>query len=456
MNRIFRNIRALVLLVVCFSVTAASASAQTIVRDAEIENLIRSYVAPIFKAAGLNPRNQRIYMIQDDRLNAFVIPGGDMFINTGLLIRTEDPLQLIGVMAHETGHIAGGHYIGRERELANAQITALAATLLGIGAAVLSGQGGAAVAGASLGQQAGMSSLLSYSRSQEAAADQAGVSYLQRAQLSPKGLLEFMEILQNEEVLIAAPNQDPYLMTHPLTRERVAFLEQAVAQSPYNNKPIPPEMLAEHARMRAKLIGYLKPQIVPQVYPASDTGLPARYARAIAAYRLGHIDDSLQQFDALLRDYPRDAYMHELKAQILLENGRVAEAADSYGKAVELRPDEPLLHLSLAQALVEQNTPATDRASLPHTDFVLAREPDSGFAWRLKAIAEGRLGDKGEAALALAEMNYANGDPEEAQRQAKRALALLPAGSASALRAADLEAVAGREADDRAKERGRR
>lgn len=417
----------------------AAAQGRSLIRDAEIEATIRDYATPIFQAAGLSPRAVNVYLIRDPSLNAFVSGGLRMFIHTGLLIRAEGPLQVIGVMAHETGHIIGGHIVGRIQELRNAQIKSLLTYVLGIGAAVASGRPEAGAAITLGGQDVALKGLLSFTRGQEQAADQTAVRLLKATGQSPEGLLDFFEILSGQEALLSS-NQDPYLRTHPLTSDRVLFLEQAVQESPYANQPASPDLVAKHNRMRAKLIGFLEtPRIVERNYPKDDTSLPARYAWAISHYRQGRLDQALEMVDALIEEYPDDPYFQELKGQILFENGRVDEALPVYQKAVALLPDAPLLQLNLSQVMIELNRPELDQEALEYLNYVVQREPDNSFAWRLLAIAHGRQGDKGMTALALSERALILGRLGEANQQAKRAQQFLAEYSPAWLRAQDVE-----------------
>ena len=420
----------------------ARAQGPKVVRDAEIERIIRGYATPLFQAAGLTPQAIDVYLIEDRSLNAFVTGGLNMFIHTGLLIRAEDPLQVIGVIAHETGHIAGGHIVRRIDGLRNAQKTALFSYLLGLGAALATGRPEAAVAVISGGQDIALKGLLSYTRSEEQAADQAAVRLLESTGQSPRGLLEFMGALGDQEVLLAT-SQDPYLRTHPLTQERISFLENALAESGAADRPPPPAVAAAHARLRAKLIGFLEPtDRVFRLYPEEDDSVPGRYARAIAHFRRPDLDQALPLIDGLLAERPDDPFFHELKGQMLFENGRVAEALPEYRAAVGLLPEVPQLRLALAQVQIEIDDRKLDRDALAQLDEVLRREPRNAFAWRLSATAHGRLGDKGMAALALAERALARGGAPEARAQATRALHLLPENSPGWLRAQDVANLA--------------
>ncbi|MCH9012244.1 MAG: M48 family metallopeptidase [Proteobacteria bacterium] len=440
---------ALSMVLVVVSPVLGKAKAIRFIRDAEVENIIRAYATPLFHAAGLNPKAIDVYLLNDPRLNAFVTPGLNMFINTGLLMRTDDPLQLIGVIAHETGHLAGGHTATRGESLRRSTQGVIASYVLGLAAALATGRPGLALAVISGGQDIALKGLLSYTRSQEAAADQAAVRLLNGTGQSPRGLLEFLRIMSGQEVLLRA-NQDPYLRSHPLTRDRVAFLEEQVRVSPYATAPANPGFVVLHARMRAKLVGFLQPmEQVLRRYPESDHSLPARYARAIASYRKSDLTTALERTARLIADRPDDPYFRELKGQMLFENGRIAEALPAYEAAVRLLPDSPQLRLGLAQVMIEMNDPALDRKALGHLAETLRREPDNSFAWRLSAIAHGRHGDVGLTALALAEGALARGKPREARDQAFRAQKILAENSAGWLRAADIEKTAARMAKRR-------
>lgn len=420
----------------------AEAQGRRIIRDAEIESIIRDFATPLFQAAGLNPQAIDVYLIEDKSLNAFVSGGQNLFIHTGLLINTEDPLELIGVIAHETGHISGGHIASRIEELENTQTKVLASYVLGLGAAIATGQPGLAAAIISGGQDIALKGLLSYSRSQEQAADQAAVTYLNATGQSPRGLLDFMHTLGDQEMLLAS-SQDPYIRTHPLTRERISFLEEQTRVSPNRDAPPRPDFVALHKRMRAKLVGFLEPTArVFRKYPESDTSLEARYARAIAYYRRPDLEKALPLIDGLIAERPDDPFFHELKGQMLFENGRIAASVPEYEVAARLRPDSSQLTLALARAQIEMNDPALDQKALAHLQKTLEKEPQNAGAWRLVAIAHGRTGNTGMTALSLAEAALARKEAPEARDQAKRAQQILPEGSPGWLRAQDIENLA--------------
>lgn len=422
----------------------AAAQQLQLIRDAEIENTIRIYATPLFQAAGLSPQGIKLFLVKDRALNAFVAGGLNMFINTGLLIETKDPGEVIGVIAHETGHIAGGHLARSGPALEQTYATLIATYLLSLGAALATGESAVGAAVLSGGQDIALRSLLQYTRTQETSADQAAVGLLKATEQSPKGLMEFMDSLSGQEVLLTS-SQDPYLRTHPLTQDRIDFLRQAMRESPYADKPTDPELIRLHERMRAKLIGFLNPlNQVLRSYPESDTSLPARYARAIAYYRVPDIDRALAETDALLEELPGDPYFRELKGQMLLEHGRVAESVPEYEAAVRALPDSAQIRQALAKAQIALDTREADRAALENLTVTLAQEPNNAGAWRLAAVAHGRLGDEAMTALALAESALARGKYEEARERAEHAAGLLPENTASWLRAQDLRNEADR------------
>ena len=411
----------------------------SLIRDTEVENIIRAYAAPVFKVAGLDPDSIKVHLVKDRRLNAFVAGGLHMFINTGLLMRSKDAGQVIGVIAHETGHVVHGDLVRMRRTIRNAQIQSIITFLLGAAAGILAQDSQAGLAVMSLGAKATEGTLLQYSRTQESAADQFAVKALDAAGISSRGLLEFMRLLQGQEFLVTA-RQDPYLRTHPLTSARIAFLRNHVAESPVSDAALPPKFAEMHARMRAKLIGFLDyPLRVLAKYDARDTGIEARYARAIAFYRDGRIERALPLIDKLIADFPKDPYFRELKGQVLFENGRVDEAVAAYRDSVNLLPDAPLILTSLGQALLEQNRPQADKEALKYLKQAIRYDTDNPMTWRFLGVAYGRGGDIGMASLALAESGLLYGDKQTVRQQAERAEKHLAKGTPAWQRLQDIK-----------------
>ena len=420
----------------------------SLIRDTEVETMLHEDIDPVLSAAGLDPKVVKLHIVGDNELNAFVAGGQNMFVNTGLIVRTETPNQLIGVMAHETGHMAGGHLV-REGE---GEHQALATFLLTIGLAVAAAASrtGGDAAGALLysGDYFATLTILAYTRTQEASADQAAITYLERAGISAKGLVDFFDNFRYEEVFSGA-RRYPFFQSHPLTSERIEALRVRASEQPHYNQVDSPEALARHAIMVAKLKAFMDPPSQTFAdFPESDTSFPARYARAIAYYRDLQTDKALQMTDALIQQYPNDPYLWELKGQTLFEVGRAKEAEPAHRRSVELNPDAPLLRMNLGQTLLSEN----DKTKLPEAIMQLKRsldgEGDNPYGWLLLSQAYDQNGQPGMARLAAAEQEFALGQAGEARVFAMRARRQLPKNSPEWRRATDIVLVSKPSRDD--------
>ncbi len=418
------------------------------IRDAEIEQLLREYTAPVLRAAGLAQQNVQVVIINDRTFNAFVADGRRIFVNAGALTESTTPNQIIGVLAHETGHIAGGHLSKIHQELAKAQTASIIALLLGVGA-IAAGAASGGSGGSNMGQIGAAAltapqevikrTLLAYVRAQEEQADRAAVRFLTATGQSPKGMYETFKRFA-EQIMFSSRYADPYVQTHPMPAERVRALEEVARTSPYWDKKDAPELQLRHDLMRAKLFGFMdRPDQVAHRYPGTDTSLPARYARAISAYKYSDLRNAIAQIDALIATQPNNPYFHELKGQALLEGGRPAEAVAPLRKAVSLAPDGTLIRVMLGQALVATGDPklANDAVVLLRT--ALIRDPDVPEGYRYLAMAFGRKGDLAEADLASAQAAFTGGDFKAAKMLALRAKGRFPTGSPGWVKADDIE-----------------
>jgi len=411
-------------------------AAPTLLRDTEIEEILHKQADPIFAAAGLVPADVRIMLIGDNSLNAFATQGQQMGLNTGLILETETPNQLKGVIAHETGHIAGGHPI-RSGELMKAGLRPM---LLTMGIGILAMLAGAPDAGAMIigsSGQFGTLGALGYSREQEGRADQAAVGYLERTGQSAEGLVEFFDKFRYQEVFAEA-RRFPYFRSHPLSSERIELLRNRVAGQPHFATKDSPEDLAEFEIMKAKIDGFVNPSASLVKYKETDTSYPARYARAIAYFQTKEPDRALKLIDAMLVDQPNNPYLWELKGQILFEFGRIPEAEAPQRKSVELKPDAPLLRVNLGQTLVALDDPKKRDEGIAELKRVTVLEDDNTEAWRLLAVAYDKRGDEGLARLATAERYYAYGALNESRAFAMRARELLDRKSTDWVRATDI------------------
>ncbi len=435
------GLAALGIFLIAVTAFAPEAFAQRTIRDAEIEELLREYANPLYVAAGLNPQSINMYVVNDPTLNAFVAGGQNMFIHTGLILASDTPNELIGVMAHESGHIAGGH-LARMGEVADGiAVPAYIGAAIGLGL-MIAGMPEAGMAVMMGGQTYAQGEFLAYSRVQESAADQAAMTYLEGTQQSGVGLLAFFDRFRDQEAMLGV-NQDPFVRSHPLNPERIALLERRVGASEYRDMVDSDESVHRFQMVQAKIRGFLeRTDIVMRRYPPSDTSLPAHYARSVAYFRDGRSEAALEQIDYLIAIEPNNPYFRELRGQILFESGRIAESVEVHREAVAIRPDISLLRINLGQALLAMeedggDTPANQEA-IQNLQYAVAWDNTSSFAWYQLAIAYGRTGDEGRADLAVAEQYYAVRDTARAREFAIRARDKLEENSVRWNRAMDI------------------
>ena len=417
-----------------------------VLRDTEAEQLLRDYTRPILKAAGLEKQNIQIVIINDSVFNAFVADGRRIFVNYGAIMQSETPNQLIGVLAHETGHLAGGHLAKMREQIAHAQTQLIIAMLLGAGAVVAGARSGNSNGGLTNAGAAALSapaeviqrSLLSYARQQEENADRAGVKFLTATGQSPKGMYETFKRFSNDS-LFAAHNADPYVQSHPMPVERVAALEGLARTSPYWDKKDDPALQMRHDMVRAKISAFMeRMDTVYRRYPLSDNSLPARYAHAIATYRHGELGDALAKIDALIQLQPSNPYFYELRGQALLEGGKPAEAIAPLRRAVQLSNNAPLIEMLLGQALVGTDNKAYTEEAIAILRAAVSRETEAPLGFTQLAMAYGRKGDYAEADLASAQAAYLRGDSKTARDLASRAKTRFAIGTPGWVKADDI------------------
>jgi len=442
MNSPFRSVSRLALTAAAsaaLALSAAPASAQSLIRDTEIEEILMKDSEPILKAAGIDPKNVEIIIVGDKELNAFAAPRV-MGFNTGLILESDDPNELQGVIAHEVGHLAAGH----SARSGDMQQAGMRPFLLTMGLGVLAAIAGAPEAAAGLAGSAsyfGTIGALGYSREQESRADQAGATLLDKAGLSGKGLADFFDNFRYQEVFDEA-RRYAYFRSHPISSDRIESLRRKVETQPNYNKKDSPEAMAEHAVMKAKLDGFLNPQVAITKYDEKATDFPSRYARAIAYYQLKEPDRALKLIDAMLQDQPGNPYLWELKGQILFEFGRTDEAEAPQRKSVELKPQAPLLRVNLGQTLIALDDKKKVAEGVVELKKALTQEEDNAVAWRILAEGYDKLGEDGLARLATAEYNFNVGDKRQARVFAMRAREMLTRNTPEWRRATDIVLVA--------------
>jgi len=454
-NRASRRLRAgFVTGLAAALISSTSADAAGLIRDAETESLIRIYAKPIFNAAGLGSQGIRIHIVNDRSFNAFVVDGHNMFMHAGTLMSAKTPNQVIGVIAHESGHITGGHLARLRTQVSKAKSAALMLQILGLAAmaagavAGIPGVGQAGMGVAYGGQDAAIRSLLAYRQDEESSADQAGITFLNATKQSGRGMIETFEFMQSK--IMGVQGINPYLQTHPMPQQRIVQLRELVASSPYHDNVDPPELRFRHDLMKAKLFGFLdEPQTVLNRYPKTDLSLPAMYARAIATYRQSGVQAAMPQLDALIAAKPDWPYFYEIKGQFLFESGNPAAAVPPLRESVRLSPNEPLLRVMLGQALLGTNDRKLVDEAITNLRTALAREETSAMGYRQLAAAYARKAEAVQAAgakkqfmaqaeLASAEAYFYEGQLRLAKQQAKRAKAGFVDGTPNWIKADDI------------------
>lgn len=419
---------------------AMTASAQSLIRDAEIETTLRNWTDPILEVAGLDPDDVGLYIINDPELNAFVANGQRIHLHTGLLIAADTPGQIKGVIAHETCHIACGHSISRSR----AANVASRPALISIGLGVLAMAAGAGDAGAALiasSQQFAALNFFVHTRAEEATADAAAVSYLAQLGQSPRGIVDFFNKYRVQEVL-SESRRYPYFRSHPLASDRIRTTRALAEDTGLMDVEPDPQTVREFELMQAKLIGFLEPLArVYQKYPRGDDSEPARYARAIASMQSSDMSAALTEIDSLLEEYPENPYYWELKGQALFEMGRAAESVEPHAKSLEYLPGHPLLLINYGRSLIARAEEGDLEAGEEALRDALIKEPDNSFAWNQLASALEKQGRRAEAELATAESAYHIGDYPRAHIFARRAIEDLEEGTSQARRANDIRNV---------------
>jgi predicted Zn-dependent protease len=439
-----RLMRMLMLALVLGLATARPAAAQeqgpSILRDTETEALFDEVAKPLVEAARLDPKSVKVVLLNDSEINAFVAGSQNVYVNSGLITNADNVNQLQAVVAHELGHVAGGHAIRMGEGAKEATGISLATMVLGA-IAIAAGAGDAGMGLMMMGQQAAMNRFLAFTRAQETSADLAGADYLAKAGISGKGSLEFFKKLQNQEYRLAIYAKDSYDRTHPLSSERISILENLYKKDPAWDRRPDPALEAKFQRVKAKLLGFINQRLAINKYPETDQSVPAHYARAYAYHLGAYPEKALYEADALLKTNPHDPYFLELKGQILLEGGRPAEAIAPLREANERSGRAPLIASMLGHALISTEDPKNYAEAKNILKNAVAADNQNPFAWYQLGMIYDREGDTPRAALATAERNNLEGEPKLALASAEMAMRGIPAGTPDYLRAQDIAMV---------------
>lgn len=437
-KKTLRNAAMLAGLLVCVSAPVA-AQGIALLQDTETERALRAYEDPILGVAGLDPVAVHMYIVNDPTINAFAAEGQNIFVNSGLFIQLRTPNELKGVLAHETGHIAGGHLERGSEAMQKATVPMLLSMIAGIAAAALGG-GNAGMAIMAAGQQAAMASFNAFSRPQEATADQMGQKYLRETHQSGEGMVHVFERMANEMARVSV-HPDQYASDHPADRDRVTALQLVADSSPYANVTDTPEEQHQFDMIKAKMIGYLSPvNDVLALYPVKNQSKPARYARAMAYMHKPQLKDALAEVNSLIKDEPNNPYFYEMLGQIYVEMSQPEKGVGPYQKSVDLLPDAPELRVALANAQLATERHELTQSAVANLKISLQQYDEDPFAWYLAAQGYSAIGNQPMADLATAERFYHVGDARSVVF-ATRAQKGLPEGSAEWQRANDIISI---------------
>ena len=458
-SRLVRSLMLALVLGLAFARPAAAAGQEdqgpAVLRDTETEALFNDVARPLAEAAKLDTKSVNVTLLNDSDINAFVAGSQTVYVNSGLILAADNVNQLQGVVAHELGHVAGGHAIRIGEGAKQATGISLATMVLGA-IAIAAGAADAGMGLMMMGQRAALGSFLAFTRAQETSADLAGASYLSKAGISGKGSLEFFKKLQNQEYRLAVYDTDSYDRTHPLSSERISMLTDLYQKDPAWNKPVDPALNARFLRVKAKLAGFIDPRQATIKYPESDQTIPAHYARAYAYHLGGYPDKAIYEADQLLKSSPHDPYFLELKGQILLEGGKPADAIVPLREATERSQGAPLIASMLGHALIATEDPKNFAEAKSILKSAVNRDNQNPFAWYQLGIIYDQEGDPARAALATAERNNLEGNPKMALVSAQMAMRGIPQGTPDYLRAQDIAMVSKAELKKDKKYRGDR
>jgi len=417
-----------------------SDSGQQVLRDTESELLFKEMSRPLIVAAKLDPNSVNVVLLNDPEINAFVAQGQTVYLQSGLFLAADNVNQVQGVVAHELGHVVAGDSIRSSGGAKQATGISILSLVLAAAAAA-AGAGEAAMGVLQAGQRAAIGEFLAFTRVQEASADASGARFLSTAGISGKGMLDFFKKLQNLEYRLAIYSKDSFDQDHPLTSERIQALQQKLQADPAWSKPTDPALQARFLRVKAKLMGYVDPKQAVIKYPESDKSVPGHYARAYAYHLGGYPQKAESEADALLAIDPHDPFFLELKGQILLEDGKPADAIPLLREATERSGDAPMIAAMLGHALVATEDPKNFAEAKQILKVAVNKDNQDPFAWYQLGIIYDREGDDARASLATAERSNLEGNPKLALASAEMAMKGIPAGSPDWLRAQDIAMV---------------
>ena len=441
------KIRAIMLAFALALPVFSKVQAFSIVRDAQTEQLLQEYARPLLHAAQIDPASIRIVLVDDRRFNAFIVDARHIFIHTGVFLDSESPAEIMGVLAHEIGHIKGGHLAHAHSSLDDARFVAMLSALIGVAAlatganansdSLVGGGAGLAASSGNFGQRL----FLAHRRLQEETADRIALQLLGQAGLPTSGLTNILNRLARRE-RYAGAQADPYLRSHPASSERLRNLTHGAAREKARPAADLTALQQRHDLVRAKIKAYTgRPGSAARAFFPSDKSLAADYGRAILAMRRGEISAARTALDGLVKHAPQNPYFRELLGQLHLQAGNADIAIASFREALQLSPDEPQLRAALGSALLARGRGPDIDEAITLLSRAVTQDQNLPASWRQLAIALNRAGRALEATLATSRSLLASGDIAGAKFHAARVREEATRGDRLWLRADDILAL---------------
>ncbi len=413
-----------------------------IINDAEINNYINDLSKPLLISSGLSHEFVEVNIIFNDRINAFVANGQRIFIHSGLITNSDEPEEIIGVIAHEIGHIVSGHLTRTREVISSASTAGILAALFGVISvgiyhnSVEQVEGDLTAAAIfSSANSLSINSILKYSRTQELNADMYAINLLEENKISGRGLLKILyKLSKNDEI---NSDQIHYLSTHPLNSERISIARNKIKESKYYISQSNERSLKDLNNIKAKINGYTKPNEYLEKF-RNDKTIPGKIAKATSLHKLGKNRESIKIFQTLINDNPKNPYFYESLGKAFLSDRKIKKSINAYKKAIVISDNNPLILLGYSQALISANNKESDYEAIKVLEIVTKKIEKNFSAWRLLEIAYGRSGKFGKSFLAGAEKSLISGKKNSANKKANEALKLLKVNSPDFFRAKDI------------------
>jgi len=386
------------------------------IQDASINDYVSGVGKRILRGVGSQPFEYQFFVLNSPEVNAFAVPGGKVFVNSGLILLVENEDELAGVIAHEIGHVTARHISKRSEKAMPLSLAMLGALLAGI---FLGGKAAAAIATTTMA--ATESVMLKYSREDEDEADYLGIRYLDRASYDRRGMVSMFKKLRRVH---GPASSDPpaYLMTHPAAEERADKMAIQMAQLPVERVTTDP--VGNIQRIQTKLRAQEKD--LPGVVAYFENWRKRQpnegevyYGLALAQRRMGSLDRAIENFNEAISFYPQDGEIIRELGYTYFLGGNFPEAQKYLEQASRLSPGDGLTFFHLGLVQFAQNAPQLSLRALLRAKELMPGNPEISYHL---GRSYGAVGQLGPAYLSFAQYYRATGDSRTALSHFQKAL----------------------------------